>query len=276
MRWYKVDEVTGSILASSGDVPPPEPPPPPGTLAGIFNYLADKFLLIRDFLWELAFTMESAPIIGDWLAYPFNVLGDIFDGFQRDVRDWAATAGDLDLKLSDLLTWEGISEKITTYLFDGKSPFDFIWDEITDFIDEHVKPTLDGLWDKATEIYNYIDNAIDTLEIPDWDSLSGGAEEWFRNLLYKILPWGDVPDLSMSEEAAAWLGNSIDGIPWLADIKSWYDSVVSDAREFLDDPQGWLSRNLEGAFSGMLALAGWPLLRAIEAFINRLWDTKED
>jgi len=275
MRWYKVDEKSSGVIGSTPSEPPPEPPPPPGTLSGIFLFLADWLLRLRDSFWELGDFTESAPIIGDWLAYPFNAIGDIFDGFQRGVRSWAETAGDIDFKLANLLTWEGISDKIKSIFFGDKSVSDYIWDEITDFVDEHIKPTLDSLWDKATEIYNYIDDSIDKLEIPDWSSLSGGAEEWLREQLYKLLPWGDLPDLSMSEEAAAWLGKSIDGIPWLADIKSWYDSVVSDARDFLDDPQGWLSRNLEGAFSGMLALASWPLLRAIEAFINRMWDEKE-
>lgn len=275
MRWYMVDEKSSGVIGSTPSEPPPEPPPPPGTLSGIFLFLADWLLRLRDSFWELGDFTESAPIIGDWLAYPFNAIGDIFDGFQRGVRSWAETAGDIDFKLANLLTWEGISDKIKSIFFGDKSVFDYIWDEITDFVDEHIKPTLDSLWDKATEIYNYIDDSIDKLEIPDWSSLSGGAEEWLREQLYKLLPWGDLPDLSMSEEAAAWLGKSIDGIPWLADIKSWYDSVVSDARDFLDDPQGWLSRNLEGAFSGMLALASWPLLRAIEAFINRMWDEKE-
>jgi len=275
MPYIKVGEESTTPLVTVGEPLPPEPEEPAGTLEGIFLYLADWLQRLRDVFWELADTVEGAPIIGDWLAYPFDAIGNLFDGFQRGVRDWAATAGDLDFKLSDLLTWDGISELITTHLFDGKSPWDFINDEITDFIDEHVKPTLDSLWDSATDLYTYIDNSIDNLEIPDWDSLSGGAEEWLRNQLYKLLPWGDAPDLSLADEAAAWLGSAIDGIPWLADIKSWYDNVVSDARDFLDDPQGWLSKNLEGAFSGMLAVAGWPLLRAIEAFINRMWDEKE-
>lgn len=274
MPWVQIGQEVGGIASVPGE-PTPPPEPPSNILYSIFSYIASGFRSVSDFFYELSEHLSGATFIGDWLASPFTSVGDIFGEISTTLESWAIAAGDLDLQIALILSWEGISEKITTYLFDGKSPFDFIWDEITDFIDEHVKPTLDSLWDSATDLYSYIDNQIDNLEIPSWDDLSGGAEEWFRNLLYKILPWGDAPDLSMSEEAAAWLGNSIDGIPWLADIKSWYDSVVSDARDFLDDPQGWLSRNMEGAFKGMLSLAGWPLLRAIEAFINRMWDEKE-
>jgi len=275
MPYIPIDEETNIPIVDVLGDPPPDPHDPPGTLEGLVLWLADWVLSLRAAFWDMGDYVDGVPFVGDALAAPFNWVGDISDAIQRGVRSWSPTARDWDYKLGDILTWEGITDKISATFFDDKSPLDFFTDALTDFFDEHVKPTLDSLWDSATDLYNYIDNQIDNLEIADWDSLSGGAEEWLRDLLYKLLPWGDAPDLSMLEEASAWLGNSIDGIPWLADIKSWYDSVVSDAREFLDDPQGWLSRNMEGAFSGMLSLAGWPLLRAIEAFLNRMWDEKE-
>jgi len=274
MPWVQIGQQAGGIASVPGE-PTPPPEPPSNILYSTFSYIASGFRSVSDFFYELSEYLSSATFIGDWLAGPFILVGDIFGEMATTLESWAIAAGDLDLQIANIITWEGIRDAIETNLFEGKSLFTFISDVLTDFFDEQIKPTLDGLWDKATDIATYIDTQIENLEIPDWASLSDGASEWLRDQLYKLLPWGDAPDLSMLEEASAWLGNSIDGIPWLSDIKSWYDNVVSDARDILDDPQGWLSKNLEGAFSSMLKLAGWPLLRAVEAFVNRMWDEKE-
>lgn len=195
----------------------------------------------------------DSELFRSWFGGIVDRALDIISSIVAALESLDAWVTDTSNAIRDILSWDAILDKLYLYF-----PFlrDFagqVWDRIRAYIDTYFPWLYDPeltIWDwvsaKARDLAYHL---LPWSDLPEM-GVREEAELWFLGILYRILPWGDDPDLTMLEEARAWVSELLPELP--------------DIRELIGDALMWF-----------LGVAGWPLLRAGEAFILNIWEVAE-
>lgn len=137
-------------------------------------------------------------------------------------------------------------------------------------------------WNKATEALGkiggwlqYAASIITDTIVNWWRGVLPTLQDWFWNTYDSLFKKAsDAWDWILN--ANKWVREQLDEyLPdWFLPFRSllgFWDNFGKKAVDFFNDPGGWF----EAAFTWFLGIASWPFLRAIEAFLNRIWDEEE-
>ncbi|MBA7472196.1 MAG: hypothetical protein GH156_00535 [Dehalococcoidia bacterium] len=239
--------------------------------------------IISNILWLLYKTFRSLadasrdiPIIGGWCADQFEDIAWWFNDLQFEVVMLGRWFEEVQISLWDILNWPTIYDKIKSAFFDWKSPWDWFFDTFWNVVDSYfpwLRTTLfDSWWDFIAKL---------DITLPSWGDFVEDARTWLTQRLYDILPWGDLPDLTMAEEARIWVQNlipeiTIPEIPTFERIMEWVKERFPVIKDLDFDPIGWLTEKMADALGAFLGIAAWPFLHTVEGFLERLWDEESE
>ena len=215
-----------------------------------FSIAGDVFRWIAEVIYWIADRVPDIPFIGDWI--------------EDRLDDIAWFILQISLAFYKLDEWWDI---VWDFLFDIPNKIIHIWQYLIDKLEPVWDWFLNAgewLWGQLTGVFDWVTSFV-------WDAIDA-VKDWFTDTLPGYFAdFGEWVWDQLDELDAIW-ESKWSPLKALIDVWNFYGKQLVD---FLSNPVGYIAACLEAALIVMLQFVGWPFLRAIEAFLNRIWDEEE-
>ena len=211
-----------------------------------FSIAGDVFRWIADVIYWIANRVPDIPFIGDWIE-------DRLDDIAWFILQIALAFYKLD-------EWWDI---VWDFMFDIPNKLINIWQYLID--------KLEPVWNWFVDVAGWVAGILAPVYswVVSWVAdVAGSIKTWFLDTLPGYLAdFGKVVKGWLSDLDIVW-NNKFNPFKPLLDLWIFYGKRLVD---FLSDPVGYIAAALEAALIIMLQFVGWPFLKAIEAFLDRIW-----